>query len=278
MNYFEKIDIRVFDQFIDKFANRYIQQRSALISKIDEENLARVESVGCDFQLDELMKIIRKKSMAVDLKREIGKTPKVLNDIYRSDLGELLTSYYFEEKVNETRRFFIPVKNISYREKNNQPGRGIDVMGYRLENGKINLLLGEAKVSGQAKNPPSVVDQTKDSIYETQKNHHDNSVLVLECLTDYLKRVSLSEEHFVAIAGLLVNMERGNQDKYEITYGCGLVRDSTCVNEELDFGKMKSNANEFVPGSIDFVIFSFTEKTIDETVQLFYQKTMELVG
>ena len=71
-------------------------------------------------------------------------------------------------------------------------------------------------------------------------------------------------------------MTKGNSDKYEITYGCGLVRDFNCVDESKDFGKMKSLVHEFEPGNVEFVIFSFTEKTIDETVELFYQKVKEL--
>ncbi len=31
MNHFDKIDIRVFDRFIDKFADRYIKQRSEVL-------------------------------------------------------------------------------------------------------------------------------------------------------------------------------------------------------------------------------------------------------
>ena len=71
-------------------------------------------------------------------------------------------------------------------------------------------------------------------------------------------------------------MAKGNSDKYEVTYGCGLVRDFNCVDESKDFGKMKALDHEFKPGNVEFVIFSFTEKTIDETVELFYQKVKEL--
>ena len=49
------------------------------------------------------------------------------------------------------------------------------------------------------------------------------------------------------------------------------------MNEAKDFGKMQSLAHEFEPGLVDFAIFSFTEKTIDETVDLFYQKVKEMV-
>lgn len=39
MNHFDKIDIRVFDRFIDKFADRYIKQRSEVFSGINAELL-----------------------------------------------------------------------------------------------------------------------------------------------------------------------------------------------------------------------------------------------
>ncbi len=276
MNHFDKLDIRIFDRFIDKFADRYIRQRSELSSGISEELLNQAESVGCDFDLYALLKIIRQNSVAIDPAREIGDKPLVFKDIYRSDLGELLMTYYFEEKIEESRRFLIPIKNISYRERFDLPGRGFDAIGYRECGNKVNILIGEAKVSSQNVNPPNVVDVNDDSIYKSQKMHHDESNIVIQRLTDYLRRIS-SSKHFAVIAGVVINMQAGNIDKYDITYGCGLVRDYKCVDETKDFGKMQSSAHEFAPGSIDFAIFSFTEKTIDETVELFYQKVQEMI-
>ena len=61
-----------------------------------------------------------------------------------------------------------------------------------------------------------------------------------------------------------------------MTYGCGLVRDSTCGDKERDFGKMRSQSDEFRPDEIDFAIFSFTEKTISETVDMFYHRVIEI--
>lgn len=277
MNHFDKIDIRVFDKFIDKFAERYIKQRSELYGGVNEDFLSRTESVGCGFDISNLLDIIRENSVAKDPKRDEGKSPQILRDIYRSDLGELLTTYYFEEKVEENRRFLIPLKNISYRERADMPGRGFDAIGYRREGAKTNILIGEAKVSSQKKSPPAVVDENKDSIYQTHKANHDTEGLVLQRLTDYVRRLSFSPEHFIALAGVVIDMKNGNTDKYDVTYGCGLVRDYSCVDEASDFGKMKSLAEEFEPGMVDFVIFSFTEKTIDETVELFYHKVKELV-
>lgn len=276
MDRFKKLDVRVFDKFIDKFADRYIKQRSAFVCGKDMEELAsKVSSTDCGFDTDALLKIIMEQSIPIDPPRRSGSHPIPVKDIYRSDLGELLLTYYFEEKTEAGARFFIPVKNISVRERPDKPGRGIDAIGYRINDGKPNILLGEAKVSSEKKNPPSVVDEKPDSIYKTQKKYHDNKDIVLERLTDYLKRIPSSFVAFVAIAGVVVNMKSGKDNEYSVTYGCGLVRDYTCVDESRDFGKMKSCEDEFDPGTVDFVIFSFTEKTIEETVDLFYQKIQE---
>ena len=277
MNHFDKIDVRVFDKFIEKFAARYIEQRTKMSSAISNESLTLAKSLDCEFDVDNLFEIIKRNSTAKDFDRDAGKQPEVLKDIYRSDLGELLTTYYFEEKVEENRRFLIPLKNITYRERYDMPGRGIDAIGYRMDKPKTNILIGEAKVSAQKSNPPSVVDANKDSIYQTQKTYHDNEEIVVQRLSDYVRRLSASSEHFIAIAGVVINMAKGNSDKYEVTYGCGLVRDFNCVDESKDFGKMKALDHEFKPGNVEFVICSFTEKTIDETVELFYQKVKELV-
>ena len=277
MNHFDKFDIRVFEKFIEKFADRYIKQRSELFCGISEELLEQAEAVECGFDIGSLLKIVRQNSVASDPQRDAGGKPVAFKDIYRSDLGELLTTYYFEEKISEERRFLIPLKNISYRERPDMPGRGFDAIGYRTELDKVNVLIGEAKVSSQKENPPHVVDKSEDSIYMSQKSHHDNTGMVLQRLTDYLRRLPSNNNHFLVIAGVVINMKMRNTDRYDITYGCGLVRDYQCVDETKDFGKMRSLSHEFEPGIVDFVIFSFTEKTIDETVELFYQKVKEMI-
>ena len=141
MNHFDKIDIRVFDRFIEKFADRYIKQRSELFDGISEDVLEQAESTECGFDLNSLLKVIRQNSVAPDIKRDNGEKPLVFKDIYRSDLGELLTTYYFEERISEDRRFLIPIKNISYRERFDLPGRGFDAIGYRTEPDKVNILM-----------------------------------------------------------------------------------------------------------------------------------------
>ena len=248
MDRFQEFKVKVFDKFIDKFAERYVQQRSS----VSPEVLRKATELDSGMNPEALMKIIRNNSCYVDPYREIGKRPPILNDIYRSDLGELLTTYYFEEKLPEGERYVIPLKNISYRELSKLPGRGFDAVGYRKEaDGKYNLLLSEAKVSEQRQSPPSVVDTAKDSIYKTHKVHHDDMPMVLSFLSDYLRKQT-SAESFTALACIVVLMDCGQTDKFKVTYGCGLVRDASCVNATSDYGKMNTNIDEFRPESLQY--------------------------
>lgn len=271
MDRFKSFDVKVFDAFIDKFAERYMQQRSSVSTEI----MDKAAALDCGLDTTALLKIIRSNSCFVDPEREAGRTPSPVNDIYRSDLGELLTTYYFEEKLPEGERYIIPLKNISTRERYDMPGRGLDAIGYRVEpDGSYTLLLSETKVSDEKRNPPQVVHSTADSIYKTQKAHHDELPMVLQRLTDYVRKVS-SVNEFAVLGCIVVLMNNGAADRVKVTYGCGLVRDYTCVDKERDYGKMKTQAEDFRPGEVDFAIFSFTQKTISETVDLFYHKVQE---
>lgn len=274
MNVFKKYDIKVFDEFIDKFAQKYIEQRSVLTPDVIDEAMKISEGLGTGFDLSQIKNIVKHNSVFIDPEREHGNKPNPMNDIYRSDLGELLTTYYFEEKLNESSRYIIPAKNISTRERYDMPGRGIDAIGYRIkDDGTYELLIAEAKVSEQKQNPPSVVDSTADSIYKTQKKHHDEPNTLKQRLVEYSK--NLKGNDLAIILCIIVDIE-DKTNKYDITYGCALVRDYTCVDETKDFGKMKTNADDFDPSNIHFAILSFTEKTIDSTIDLFYKKVREL--
>lgn len=272
MDRFEELQVRVFDRFIDKFAERYVQQRSAVPASVLEQAAA----LDCGLDTEALMKVIRNTSCYVDQEREAGRIPRALNDIYRSDLGELLTTYYFEEKLPEGERYVIPLKNITYRELPHKPGRGLDAIGYRKEeDGSYTLLLSETKVSDEKRNPPQVVHDREDSIYKTHKIHHDDLPFVLQRVTDLLRKTPTGGS-FAVLGCIVLLMSADQMDRVKITYGCGLVRDTTCVDKTKDFGKMNSHVEEFRPGEVDFAIFTFTEKTISEAVDLFYKKVREL--
>jgi hypothetical protein len=272
MHKYEKIDVKVFDAFIRKFAEKYLEQRSQ--TQFDYSDKELYDNLG--FGTDVLKNIISKNAVPVDTKREQGLQPAILNDIYRSDLGELLMTYYFEEKLPETERFIIPLKNITFRERAELPGRGLDAIGYRkISDGQIEILLGEAKVSADRNSPPAVVDSTSDSLYSTHLKHKNNVSVVIQRLCDYARRLNAKDAAIMGFAILCI--EKNLTDNYKITYGCTLIRDHTCVNETTDFGKLKSNSTNFEPNKVHFSILSFSNKSIEETVDLFYQKVQELI-
>ena len=270
-----KIDIPVLDNFIQKFAEKYLDQRSQTqfdYSTINEHVLFD----NLEFDTNALKQLISKNAIPIDRSREQGIQPAILNDIYRSDLGELLMTYYFEEKLPEGERFIIPFKNITFRERAELPGRGIDAIGYKFSDGKVDILLGEAKVSADRNSPPAVVHSSDDSLYKTQLKHKNEIPVVIQRLSDYARRLNGKDAVMIGLA--IVSLEHNNTDRCAVTYGCTLVRDYTCVNETSDFGKLKSNVTEFEPGKVHFSILSFRNKNIEETVDLFYKKVQELIA
>jgi hypothetical protein len=275
MHVHKKINIPVNDSFVKKFAEMYLAQRSQTLFDYKEVNQqALFNNLG--FGTDVLRQIITKNAIPIDKNREQGLQPAVLNDIYRSDLGELLMTYYFEEKLPEGERFIIPLKNITFRELADLPGRGLDAVGYRNDlEGKVEILLGEAKVSADKKSQPQVVDKTNDSIFKTQLKHKNEVPVVIQRLSDYARRLNIKDAEIIGFA--IVCMESGLSDKVCLTYGCTLIRDYNCVNENTDYGKMKTNEKDFEPGKVHFLILSFSDKNIDETVDLFYKKVQELI-
>jgi len=275
MHVHKKIDVPVIDSFVKKFAEMYLKQRSQTQFDYQKVN-PRALFNNLEFGTDILKQIITKNAIPIDKKREQGLQPAILNDIYRSDLGELLMTYYFEEKLPDGERFIIPIKNITFRERAELPGRGLDTIGYKIvSDEKVEILLGEAKVSAAKNTPPAIVDKTQDSIFKTHVKHKNEVPLVIQRLSDYCRRLNAKDAQILGFA--IICLQYRLNDNIDITYGCTLIRDHSCVNEAKDFGKMKSNQTDFEPGKVHFSILSFSDKTIDETVDLFYKKVQELV-
>ena len=270
---FVKEDVGVTDSFVIKFSEMYIKQRSETKFKYDtiDENLL-FQKHG--FDSTQLKKVITKNSVAKDIVRETGgKHPTVLNDIYRSDLGELLLTYYFENKLPENERFIIPYKNITNRELASQPGRGLDVVGYRIDDDRISLLIGEGKVSHQTKNPPDVVDYTNDSIYNTQIKFKNNKDLLINRLSDYCR--NLTDEAAEKVGLVLLLLEFGRESEFDLVFGCALLRDVSCVKINEDYGKFYTQPTDFDPHHVTFCIMSL-DKNVADTIDLFYKKVQEL--
>lgn len=270
---FIKEDVNISDAFIVKFSEMYIKQRSETkfnYDKIDESLLFQKHG----FDSTHLKPIIKRNSVAKDIIREAGEKHKtVLNDIYRSDLGELLLTYYFESKLPASERFIIPHKNITNRELAAQPGRGLDAIGYRINNDRITLLIGEGKVSHQIKNPPDVVDVTKDSIYATQKKFKEQKELLINRLSDYCRNLSNDALEKVGLVLLLLDFNR--EAEFDLVFGCALLRDTSCVKINEDYGKFYTQHTDFDPHTVTFCIMNL-DKNITETIDLFYEKVQHL--
>ena len=267
-----KKDISVSEEFILKMSKLYIKYRSLArfdYSDVDQSTLFKKHG----FQAELLQEIITRNSVAIDIKREAGLKPKILNDIYRSDFGELLLTDHFEETLPENERFKIPMKNIANRELSGLPGRGIDAIGYREKDGQIELLIGEAKVSAHKKNPPDVVDYSKDSIYETQKKFKENRDLLISRLSDYCRKLSGEDATKIGLVIMLMHFKK--EEKFNIIFGCSLVRDVTCLKLNEDFGKFYTQKTDFDPYQVSFCIMNL-DKEIENTVDIFYTKVQEL--
>jgi hypothetical protein len=268
----EKIDIKVSEKFIEKFSKLYIKQRSDTkfdFKELDNDLLFKKH----EFKGEEVEKIIKRDSVARDIKREAGEKPAIINDIYRSDLGELLLTYFFEDKLSEEERFVLPRKNITDRELATQPGRGLDAIGYREKGDKIELLIGEAKVSEQKKNPPDVVDYAKDSIYKTQLKFKNNLDLLRERLSDYARKLSDKDAAKVTLAIMLIETKRS--EHFDLVFVCSLIRDTSNVIVPDDYGKFYTQQTDFDPYQVHFCVLNF-DKEINETVELFYNKVHEI--
>lgn len=98
--------------------------------------------------------------------------------------------------------------------------------------------------------------------------------MVVQRLSDFVRR--LGSEDAAILGYAIVNLSNKSEECV-ITYGCTLIRDFECVNEATDFGKLKSRSVEFEPGKVHFSLLSFEDKTISDTVDLFYEKVRDLV-
>lgn len=263
-NIYLKYDIQVNDQSISRFAQEYIRLRSTPrfdIKELAEDPLFR----DTGFSVEKLMKVIQEATIP---KR--GKSPSQL-DIYRADLGEMIMYEFFEKEIERLcpgeELFLVPFKNINDREIADAPARGNDLIGYKDKKGHITLLLGEAKVSEEKANPPQVVHAKDDSLFKTHLMHKTDKEYLLRKLGEFVKK--LDNKHKAPIAAVLLAMHDDINNVYDVVFGCCLVRDSHCVDEGKDFGKLKSEQQMFEPGRVTFVIPCF-DKSITETTELFY--------
>lgn len=94
MHIFDKSDIKVDNAFIKKFAEKYVEQRTACFTpaRTISTNFL-LNSTG--FNTSDLKRIITRNVIAEDRLREVGQTPTILNDIYSNKAEFEPHSIYF---------------------------------------------------------------------------------------------------------------------------------------------------------------------------------------
>ncbi len=265
MHKFEKLDFDFSDEKIEEYASIYVKLRSHLKNIEDIDVDPRFKNLG--FNTDKIKKILKANTIPIRT-RDKG----VHRDIYRSDFGELLLTLFFDKEYHSIgESFIIPIKNIWDREHNDLPGRGIDVTGYQIDSGKIKLLLGEGKVSGENNSPP----QSSNEIYKEQKKYiAQDQTYLKRRLSNYSKKTTAEDSKILTM--VLFAIEDKLDNVYEIVHGCCLVRDINCYREE-DFGKMKSKQNEFESNEIHFII-PVLDRSIEDTIDVFYKKVIDIAN
>jgi hypothetical protein len=183
-------------------------------------------------------------------------------DIVRSDMGETLAYIMLEQNYNTQ----IGYKSVRDRELIQLPGRGIDIVG--IENGdSLTLLLGEAKVSDEGRNPPRVVDYNEDSISNQLIKHIENHEETSKKVWDITRRIS---DHVVW--QLFVSAAIYWDQKMWSNLGvicCGVLLRPLDKYNEQDFGILREKPELVAPAKIRFLIFCF-EGDLEKTVSEFY--------
>jgi hypothetical protein len=181
-------------------------------------------------------------------------------DVVRSDFGEVVSYIVLEGKYQSKFGY----KSVRDRELINLAGRGID--GVSIEVGdKIKLVLTETKVSSQRSSPPSVVDTQPDSM-RNQHIGHNNDAETVKKIWDISRKATDKELQQLFFAAALC-FEEKRFDRLDLITCCVLVRPFNRHTKE-DFGSFKTNAEDFYPGKIRFLIICLPAENGDNLEEI----------
>lgn len=191
-------------------------------------------------------------------------------DVLRSDFGEIISHCLLEDSF-QTRFGY---KSIRDRELIAFPGRGIDAIGVEYEESsrRLTLVLGETKVSNEARNPPRVVDEADDCLQVQHGGHLTN-------LNETTRKVWQAGRHardrdtqqllFAAAASL----EQGVTQNFRVVVYCCLVRPN-CRYQTQDFGTFRSAPNTYRPGAVRFAIFCVPDADIEGVIDSWNERIL----
>ena len=127
--------IKKFTSHIQEYYSSYQELEKDLDKLIDDEN---------GFTREDIKKFL-KEYVKTCIPSTSDTKPENLRP-YRSDFPEILASLCLQELFKTE----IPVEGIRSRELQEQPGRGIDIVGYETDGDKIHLIICEVKGSVSA--------------------------------------------------------------------------------------------------------------------------------
>jgi hypothetical protein len=184
----------------------------------------------------------------------------------RSDLGEAMAACLFSASYG-TEFVYLTVRD---RETVNLPGRGIDGIGLERPDseGRLVLVLLEAKVSDQDKSPPDVVEQGNDSIRSRHLKLVGSSRATADVLWDVSRRVRDASLRGV-LTSAAYSLEHDPRRLSVISAGF-MVRPEE-LHAVSDFARYRTSPGDFAPAIVRFEIVCVPER-IEPTVDALFAR------
>lgn len=164
----------------------------------------------------------------------------------RSDFPELIASICLES-IHGTN---IPLDLIEKRDTLDQPGRGIDIIGYEEPADGIQLILTEVKGSAEKRNPPRVVTGKSDSMDKQLKEVVLNQDKLIRDLQSLFRKANSQEDKGKLLE---IMMEIMGSSEFKRVILCPfLVRELDCYDSK-DYEPFVHNVDNYEPFSIRFL-------------------------
>lgn len=237
-------------------AEIYRELRTQTDEKIDESTFADIDIVD--------MGDVKDRYLRTQIPPRTGGN----FDVVRSDLAEVLLAYIGEALHG----YLYGYRAARDRELVRRTARGIDQIGVgttQTDDGRtlVVLLIGEAKTSSDSATPPGVVDSSKDSLRVQHLDHMGDLDRLIEKVTTASKRAR--GDAFVLFQIALTLLEQRRLDELRVRLTSMLVRPQG-LGLPTDFGSFHDSPDDYLPGTVDFVILRTDSADIDQTVNDFH--------
>lgn len=164
----------------------------------------------------------------------------------RSDFPEIFASLCLESLFDTN----IPVDLIEKKDTLDQPGRGVDILGYEEIAGHLHLLLCEVKGSSEDRNPPLVITGKDDSLDEQLQEFVLNKDKIEKNIM-LIYRKSKEQSDKKKLAELLLRFQESPNDT-KIILCPFLVRELEKYGDE-DYKHFKNNSKDYEPYKLRFL-------------------------